>query len=79
MHLLCDMLPSCMPFATTFPLTMPCHAQMGGSSFHHNEVRHLTAKLFSEVCHNVEVESNLQVLQPLNNETFHYKTAMGLD
>jgi len=63
---------------TTFPF-MLCYAQMGGSSFRHNEVRDLIAELCSEVCHNVEVESNLQALQPLNNETFHYKTAMGLD
>ena len=52
-----------------FQLIMPCHA--GFPSIRHNEVRDLTAKLLSEVCHNVEVEPNLH---SLNNETFHYKT-----
>ena len=46
--------------------------QGGFQSICHNEVRDLTAKLLSEVCHNVEVKPNLQ---PLNCETFHYKTA----
>jgi len=36
-----------------------------------NEVRDLTAELLTEVCHDVEVEPHLQ---PLNDETFHYKT-----
>jgi len=38
----------------------------------HNEVTDHAAELLSEVCHNVEVEPNLQ---PLNNEMSHYKTA----
>jgi len=36
---------------------------------HHNEVRNVTVE---QVCRDVEVEPHLQ---PLNNETFHYKTA----
>jgi len=48
---------------------MPCH---GFSSIYQNEVRDLTVELLSYVCHKVEVEPKLQ---PLNNETFQYKTA----
>ena len=44
----------------------------GFPSIRHNEVRDLTAELLSELCHNIEVES---YLQPLNGETFQYKTA----
>jgi len=34
------------------------------------------AELLSEVCHNEEVKPNLQ---PLNDETFHYKTTNTQD
>ena len=38
----------------------------------HNDVRDLTAKLMSEVCHDVQVEPHLQ---PLSGELLHHKTA----
>ena len=38
----------------------------------HNDVRDLTAKLMSEVCHDVQVEPHLQ---PLSGELLDYKTA----
>ena len=44
----------------------------GFPSIQHNEVRDLTAELLTEVCHDVEVEPHLQ---PLDDETFKYKTA----
>ena len=45
-------------------------------SIRHNEVRDLTAELLSEVCHNAEVEPNLQLL---NGKTFQNKTANTQD
>ena len=41
-------------------------------AFPHNDVRDLTAKLMSEVCHDVQVEPHLQ---PLSGELLHHKTA----
>ena len=38
----------------------------------HNEIRDMTAKLLSEVCHNVATEPPLQ---PLNGELFTYRSA----
>ena len=38
----------------------------------HNNVRNLTAKLMSEVCHDVQVEPQIQ---PLSGELLHHKTA----
>ena len=38
----------------------------------HNEIRDMTAKLLSEVCHNVATEPPLQ---PLSGETFTYRSA----
>jgi len=38
--------------------------------------RDLTAELLTEMCCDVEVEPHLQ---PLNTETFHYKTANAQD
>ena len=43
---------------------------------HHNDIRDLTAKLMSEVCHDVQVEPHLQ---PLSNESLHYKSAVHED
>ena len=42
----------------------------------HNDVRDLTAKLMSEVCHDVLVEPHLQ---PLSGELLHHKTAKHED
>ena len=42
----------------------------------HNDVGDLTAKLMSEVCHDVQVESHLQ---PLSGELLHHKTAKHED
>ena len=39
----------------------------------HNDIRDLTAKLLSEVCHDVQVEPHLQ---PLTGEVLHYRTAV---
>ena len=39
----------------------------------HNDIRDLTARLLSEVCHDVQVESHLQ---PLTGEVLHYRTAV---
>ena len=48
----------------------------GFPSIRHNKVRDLTAELLSEICHSVEVEPHLQ---PLNGESFQYKTASTQD
>ena len=40
---------------------------------HHNDIRDLTARLLSEVCHDVQVEPHLQ---PLTGEVLHYRTAV---
>ena len=42
----------------------------------HNDVRDLTAKLLSEVCHDVQTEPHLQ---PLTGEILRYKTAVHED
>ena len=42
----------------------------------HNDARDLTAKLISEVCHDVQVEPHLQ---PLSGELFHYKSTIQGD
>ena len=42
----------------------------------HNDVCDLTAKLMSEVCHDVQVEPHLQ---PLSGELLHYKSAVHED
>ena len=42
----------------------------------HNDVRDLTAKLMSEVWHDVQVECHLQ---PLSGESLHYKSAVHED
>ena len=42
----------------------------------HNDVRDLTAKLMSEVCHDVQVELHLQ---PLSGESLRYKSAVHED
>ena len=42
----------------------------------HNDVRELTAKLMSEVCHDVQVEPHLQ---PLSGELLHHKTTKHED
>ena len=42
----------------------------------HNNVRDLTAKLMSEVCHDVQVEPHLQ---PLSGKLLHYKSAVHED
>ena len=39
----------------------------------HNDIRDLTARLLSEVCHDVQVEPHLQ---PLTGEVLHYRTAV---
>ena len=52
---------------------MPCHEF---SSICQNEVIDLTVELFSYVCHDVEIEPDLQ---PLNNKTFQYKTSNTQD
>ena len=44
----------------------------GFPSLRHNAVRDITANLFTEVCHNVSVEPELQ---PLSGEQFQYRTA----
>ena len=43
---------------------------------HYNDVRDLTAKLMSEVCHNVQVEQVELHLQPLSGELLHYNSAV---
>ena len=42
----------------------------------HNDVRDLTAKLFSEVCHDVQIEPHLQ---PLTGKILRYKSAVHAD
>ena len=42
----------------------------------HNDVHDLTAKLFSEVCHDVQIEPHLQTLI---GEILHYKSAVHAD
>eukprot|EP00731_Ephydatia_muelleri_P016081 Em0009g505a len=50
---------------------MTCH--LGGYlTVRHNDIRDFTASLLTEVCHNVATEPTLQ---PLNGETFSYRTA----
>eukprot|EP00731_Ephydatia_muelleri_P019440 Em0012g265a len=50
---------------------MTCH--LGGFlTVRHNDIRDFTASLLTEVCHNVTTEPTLQ---PLNGETFSYRTA----
>ena len=44
--------------------------------FRHNDVRDLTVKLMSEVCHDVQVEPHLQ---PLSGESLHYRSAVHED
>ena len=39
----------------------------------HNEIRDVTAKLLTEVCHNVTIEPPLQ---PLSGETFTYRSTL---
>ena len=43
------------------------------SIIRHNDIRDLTARLLSEVCHDVQVEPHLQ---PLTSEVLHYRTAV---
>ena len=42
----------------------------------HNDVHDLTVKLFSEVCHDVQIEPHLQ---PLTGEILRYKSAVHAD
>ena len=42
----------------------------------HNDVCDLTAKLFSEICHGVQIEPHLQ---PLTGEILRYKSAVHAD
>ena len=44
----------------------------GFTILRHNEIRDMTAKLLSEVCHNVAMELSLQ---PLSGETFTHRSA----
>ena len=45
----------------------------GLPSLHHNEIRDLTARLLTEVCHQVQVEPELQPVS--NPDTFSHATA----
>jgi len=44
----------------------------------HNDVRNLTAKLLSEVCHDVQVEPHVH-LQPLSGEVLHHRSVVVED
>lgn len=69
--------PSHCACGSSFSVDHALSCPKGGfPSIRHNEVRDLTADLLSEVCHDVEVEPNLQ---PLNDETFQYKTSNTQD
>ena len=56
-------------------LTMHCPAREAvfRSYIRHNEIRDLTAKMLSEVCHSVATEPPLQ---PLSGESFSYRSAI---
>ena len=69
-------LPSRMPSYCTcggnFSIEHALSCPKGGfSSITHNEVCDLTATLLTDVCYEVKVEPDLQLL---NNEAFHHKT-----
>ena len=65
--------PSYCPRGLSFSVDHVLSCTKGGfPSIHHNEIRDLTAELLTEVCHDVQVEPHLQLL---NTETFHHKTA----
>ena len=57
-------------FSVTHALSCPHGAFL---IIRHNDVRDLTAKLLSEVCHDVQTEPHLQ---PLTGEILRYKTAV---
>jgi len=71
----------------TFPSQLPSHCACGNKttiehalscpkggfpSIRHNEIRDMTAKLWSEVCTDVKIEPELQ---PLTGELLQHKTA----
>ena len=57
------------PFSVEHALSCP---RGSFPSIRHNELRHITAQLLTEVCHNVGTEP---ALQPLSQEQLRYKTA----
>ena len=62
---------------TSFSIYHAMVCPFGGfPTFHHNEVRDLTATLLTEVCHNVATEPPLQ---PITAKTFPYATANTAD
>lgn len=61
------------PFSVQHALSCP---KGGFPTLRHNEVRDLTAKLMSEVCHNVCIEPHLQ---PLTGEALNGATAIVTD
>ena len=54
---------------------MSCH-KGGFPSLQHNEIRDLTANLFSEVCNNISIEPHLQ---PVTDEVFSGASANQQD
>ena len=58
-----------MAFTVEHALSFPCGAL---PSIRHNEIRDLTAKLLTEVCHNVATELTLQ---SLTGEQFSHRTS----
>ena len=60
-------------FSVTHALSCP---HVAFPIIRHNDVRDLTAKLLSEVCHDVQTDSHLQ---PLTGEILRYKTALHED
>ena len=62
-----------MAFTVEHALSCPCGAL---PSIRHNEIRDLTAKLLTEVCHNVATEPTLQ---PLTGEQFSHRTSNDED
>ena len=62
-----------MAFTVEHALSCPCGAL---SSIRYNEIRDRTAKLLTEVCHNVATESTLQ---PLTGKQFSHRTSNDED
>ena len=82
MHLHLDMAGHCRTLCLIVHVARPSVWTMlypvagGFPTIRHNEVRDLTARLLSEVCHNVTTEPHLQ---PLTGESMRHRSAITTD
>ena len=67
-------LPTTCACGSTFTIKHSMSCKKGGFiNIRHNDVRDLTAKLLSEICHDVQIEPTLL---PLTGDRMEYRTAI---